>query len=1089
MSSPDSLRLDDELGRLLKAYDQGIGDADGDAPTLHIQELSPELLKMLDAEADVAVRSSSAAETFDAPSGNLTGPLSPTHRVGRFELRRLLGKGGFGIVFLAYDPKLCREVALKIPRPEMLLSADARRRLAREALAAAGFDHPNLVPVYETGEIGPVCFIATGFCPGETLADWLSRQAYPVPTRQAARLVAILAEAVQHAHYRGVLHRDLKPNNVLLQVIKSDPAEQKPALGSCVLRGERFLPRVVDFGLAKVTERSAVETGVRQILGTPRYMAPEQAQARNEDIGPTADVYALGVILYELLTGRAPYDGETDVEVLRQSIEGNFTAPRSLRPDLPRDLEAICLKAMARQRQDRYPSALDLADDLRRFLSGLPTLARPLGNRARAYKWLRRNDQAVALGLVTSLALFFLLVGTWSGYQSRRLKYDHDTVLKQQETTRLQDRDRSYAQAVRNAYHYWRAGDAFPMAGDLEEGRRLAALANEPTCFAHNFVARLISAPSRVITTTFGPVLCLAITLEGDRWITGHEDGTLALWDAGMGRLLSSASTGGAPVKLLALGDSGRRVLSQPAGQPTRVWSVDSNATLTERASFTLPGRVTSMISTPDQTDVFLGTHEGWCVRMKADAAPPTSAYFTVEDGVGPEGLAFSPDGKTLAVRGATGKVSFWNAVSATRLEERPFVETAHRLRFLPTAKAEPHLAFLQGEDNVVRALSPDGLRESTLATPPGRVSFFRASDDGELVATVGNESSLCVWDRRTGLLRNLLQGHPQRVLAADFRAKSRTLVSGSEDGTLAEWELTENPAGPKLRERPSPVVALHHDSQSENCLIAFADGSVESTDREAKLRGPGGPSFEGLGYSLTHMPIGVEFSEQRITCRRIEAAGETILEKTAEPGFRFTAFVISADGRRLAVGDEHGRLKIWSVETGEELGSFHAEPAAAIRSIHFRHEGDWIAIREVNGKFGTMTSQGLGPLVTLVDPTIESPPLRHLSTIQRLAIAGRGSSIKICELEGRVRSTLIGHTGELTGVAVTPDGRILVSGSSTGEVKFWSLRTGQELFGMNRHTGPVTLLAFSADGRRLITGGSSRQGRGEYAIWNAGTK
>src|SRR5262249_4097102 len=237
-------------------------------------------------------------------------PLAGVHRVGRFELRKQLGKGGCGIVFLAFDPKLEREVALKIPRPEMLLSQDARRRLVREALAAAEFDHPNLVPVYETGEIGPVCFIATAFCPGQTLGEWLDKEAFPVPMRQAARLVATVAEAVQHAHDRGVLHRDLKPNNVILQATKEDPQEQEPPLGSCQLRGEHYIPRVVDFGLAKLIERGGPsDTNTRQILGTPKYMAPEQAQARHDDVGPTADVYALGGRLYEIRVRCAPHDG------------------------------------------------------------------------------------------------------------------------------------------------------------------------------------------------------------------------------------------------------------------------------------------------------------------------------------------------------------------------------------------------------------------------------------------------------------------------------------------------------------------------------------------------------------------------------------------------------------------------------------------------------------------------------------------------------------------------------------------------------------------------------------------------------------
>src|SRR5207248_476044 len=198
-----------------------------------------------------------------------------------------------------------------------------------------------------TGEIGPVCFIATAFCPGQTLAEWLEKQSFPVPVRQAARLVATLAEAVQHAHDRGVLHRDLKPNNVILQGVRADPnANEGPPPGSCPLRGDHYVPRIVDFGLAKLPERGPSDTVTRQILGTPKYMAPEQAQGRRDDIGPQADVYALGVILYELLAGRAPYEGASDVEVLRQAIEGNFTHPRAVRKDIPRDLEATCLQAM-----------------------------------------------------------------------------------------------------------------------------------------------------------------------------------------------------------------------------------------------------------------------------------------------------------------------------------------------------------------------------------------------------------------------------------------------------------------------------------------------------------------------------------------------------------------------------------------------------------------------------------------------------------------------------------------------------------------------------------------------------------------------
>ena len=217
---------------------------------------------------------------------------------------------------------------------------------------------------------------------------------------------------------------------------------------------------MVDFGLAKLMERGGPsETNTRQILGTPKYMAPEQALARHADVGPTADVYALGVILYELLSGRAPYEGASDVDVLRQSIDGNMTHPRHIRREIPRDLEAICLKAMAKSSDRRYRTAIDLADDLRRFLDGKPTIARPLKWPGRAVRWLRRNDQWVALGVVTTVALLLFAVGSWYMYQTRQLQDNQDRAAKEQEARTVADQQRQYARNVREAFMAWRTGD------------------------------------------------------------------------------------------------------------------------------------------------------------------------------------------------------------------------------------------------------------------------------------------------------------------------------------------------------------------------------------------------------------------------------------------------------------------------------------------------------------------------------------------------------------------------------------------------------------------------------------------------------
>ena len=222
--------------------------------------------------------------------------------MGRFEVVRELGRGGFGIVFLAFDPLLCREVALKLPAPQVVVTPGLCDRFLREARAAAGLSHPNLVNVYETGAWGVAAYIAIEYCPGETLAAWLQNRAEPVPVTSAATLVATLARALDYAHNQGVIHRDLKPSNI---VLVANPGSSSAPSGAVDLGA--LVPKITDFGLAKLIESDPAETRSTAILGTPIYMAPEQAESRLGDIGPHTDVYALGVTLYEMLTGRVPF--------------------------------------------------------------------------------------------------------------------------------------------------------------------------------------------------------------------------------------------------------------------------------------------------------------------------------------------------------------------------------------------------------------------------------------------------------------------------------------------------------------------------------------------------------------------------------------------------------------------------------------------------------------------------------------------------------------------------------------------------------------------------------------------------------------
>ncbi|HEV3448225.1 MAG TPA: serine/threonine-protein kinase [Gemmataceae bacterium] len=428
---PSQPHAEDEAFSLLETYTQGL-QAGRPVDKKQILAEHPELaatVACLDALAllapSIPANGPEHAEA-DRPTvsgsgrpgaGEFADPVAPaTKDFGNYELLEEIGRGGMGVVYKARQKDLDRVVALKMILSSNFASPDQIRRFHIESRTAARLHHANMVQIYEAGQVHGQYYFAMEYVEGTSLAALLREG--PLPVDMAASYLAALARGVAHLHAEGIVHRDLKPGNILLQASSTkstkEHVDQKPVkqravslrAPSCSL-ADKYIPKITDFGLVKLLEAETQVTSTGAIIGTPSYMAPEQAAGR-ADVGPLCDVYSLGAILYEVLTGRPPFHGETPLDTLVQVLEGEATLPKQLRREIPRELELICLKCLDKNPALRYPSAQALADDLERFQRGETVEARPRGLVQGLARWSRREPALLAHLAVLAVCIMVL---------------------------------------------------------------------------------------------------------------------------------------------------------------------------------------------------------------------------------------------------------------------------------------------------------------------------------------------------------------------------------------------------------------------------------------------------------------------------------------------------------------------------------------------------------------------------------------------------------------------------------------------------------------------------------------------------------
>jgi WD40 repeat protein len=986
-----------------------------------------------------------------------TGELPRVRYFGDYELLEILARGGMGVVYKARQVSLNRLVALKMILKGGLATPRDVSRFRAEAEAAANLNHPHIVSIFEVGEHEGQQYYAMQLIDGPSLRRYARDTA-----RKEAELLAEVAHAVHHAHQRGVLHRDLKPSNILMD-----------SAGT---------PFVADFGLAKRVdvERSLTEPGA--VVGTPRYMAPEQAAGR-KDLTVAVDVYSLGVVLYERLTGQTPFSGETMLEILRQVRETEPPRPSSITPGLERDLETICLKCLEKEPSKRFGSAAALAEDLERWLRGEPILARPVGQAERLWRWCRRNP--VTAGLLLSVGVLLLALTMGAGIAASRFR----DMARDEELLRGEAENRATAEMI-----------ASKEANDKAEELR------KQVYFARIEAAQREWKEGRVSRAKLLLEECPS-NLRNWEWrylrrLCNTED--LSIKPGGRGWFQSVATSPDG--RLIAAGDSYDTI---------RVWDTIRRSTV---HTFRMHGSALDAFFHMPSVDIV--GEPLWkvnCIRFSRDGklliAASDGHYYQTK----------TLDGRDVE-KEVPGRVFIYEVTTASKLYEIP-ARRGHALSAAISPNGR-YVALATGDSDGIpnKRKKTEGQiliwdletrREcATLSAHAGDVRCVLFSVDGDQIISAGEDSLVKVWDAKTIYREEkpcsqllAFKGHAAAVNDLALSPDGNLLLSASEDRTVRCFRLING---------------------QEVCVFRGHLAAVKSV----KISPDG-----------QHAASGDEAGMIKIWNIRSGEAAHSIIGHSAG----ICSLVFSPDGRHLNSASQDGSVKVWDASSDQRSSLTACDPASTNRSllssdhrylvqitrdkdpgrdeVHVRDRRteselyaltqfdklEAIALSPNNRLLAAAPRRITGgiesglivhpeyPLIQLWElptgkPLIALPckDSRMLDSFFALAFtpdsrflisAGWDKKIIMWDVAtGQELLNLLGHDAPILSVTVNPDGSRIASSGKDSTVRLWDLRTGREILTLHPRSGEFRDLKFSSDGDRLISTSAS----GTQEVWDA---